>query len=71
MVTLDAMLKLPLLVYDLSGNPKSTPNAGYTKRVVPFTLCTLSSADTSDESSFTTFAFSSILEFVTLLGRTT
>lgn len=56
--------------YDLSGKPKSTPNAGYTNRVTPLTLCTLSSAATSDESSFTIFAFSSILELVTLLGRT-
>ena len=53
----------------LSGKPRLTPNAGYTKRVMPFFLWMPSSASISEESSLTVFKFSSIRDGVTDFGR--
>ena len=53
----------------LSGKPRLTPNAGYTKRVMPFFLWMPSSASISEESSLTVLRLSSIREGVTDFGR--
>jgi len=56
--------------YCLSGNPKLTPNSGYTNLVNPLTTCICSRVCMSLASILTSFRFSSMRDGVTDFAST-